>query len=451
MFKYIPNTDDDISKMLEKIGVESVDDLFSDIPESLRLQKPLNLPAPLSEIELERELKEISSKNADASEYKYFTGGGAYNHYIPSIVNHLISRAEFYTAYTPYQPEVSQGTLQGIFEYQTMISDLLEMDLANASMYDGASAFAEAVLMSSRIRKKGNKVLIPKSLNPAYRQVMDTYTNNTGIKVIEIPYNKQGQLDLDFLKNNLDNETISVSVQNPNYFGCIEDLSSIAEVLKQGKSFLIGIVTEALSLGLLKSPGHYGADILVGEGQSLGIPVSFGGPYLGLFASKKEYMRQVPGRLCGETLDTDGKRGFVLTISTREQHIRREKATSNICSNQGLCALMTAIYMSTMGKQGMREVATINLQKANYAREKIRNVKGYELVFETPSFNEFLVKCPKPTQDINRKLLENKMVGGLDISCYYPELSDCMLFTMTELVSKDDIDRLCEILEEVAK
>lgn len=450
MNKYIPNTEDDISKMLESIGVERVDDLFIDIPKSLRLEKPIELPPPLSELELLRELKRLASQNADSQEYRYFIGGGAYNHYIPSVINHIISRAEFYTAYTPYQPEVSQGTLQVIFEYQTMIADLLGMDIANASMYDGASSFAEAVLMAYRVKKNAKKVLIPKSLNPAYKLVMNTYVNNTGIEIIEVPYKKDGLLDFDFLKNNIDSDTFALTVQNPNYFGCIEDFREITQIIKNYDILLIGVITEALSLGILKPPGHFGADIVVGEGQSLGIPLSFGGPYLGLFSSKEKYMRQMPGRLCGETTDKEGKRGFVLTISTREQHIRREKATSNICTNQGLCALMASIYMSTMGKKGMREVAIQNLQKTDYAMKKIEGISGYEIVFKSSCFNEFLVRCPKSTLEINRKLVENKIVGGLDISCYYPEFADCMLLSFTEIVTKEDIDRLCNILKEEA-
>jgi glycine dehydrogenase subunit 1 len=449
--KYIPNTDDDIKLMLKTIGVKSVDELFADIPDNVLLKKLLDLPDPVSEIELMAELRDMAKMNLSAYDSAYFIGGGAYNHYIPSIINHMISRAEFYTAYTPYQPEVSQGTLQVIFEYQTMIADLLGMEIANASMYDGASSFAEAILMAKRQKKDRNKVLIPKALNPAYKMVMNTYIDNSDIQVIEIPYSSNGTLDKDILEKNLDEKVLCLAVQNPNYFGCIEDLESLKEIISKREILLIGVVTEALSLGLLNPPGFYGADIVVGEGQSLGIPMSFGGPYLGLFATKMEFMRQVPGRLCGQTVDKEGKRGFVLTVSTREQHIRREKATSNICTNQGLCALIASIYISTMGKAGIREVALQNLEKTDYAKNRIAKLTGYQIVFDTPVFNEFLVRCPVQTSKISELLLKNNMVGGLDISCYYPELNDCMLFTFTELVKKCEIDRLCELLMEASR
>ena len=395
-------------------------DLFQDVPASVRLKKPLDLPAALSEPELLEEISRQAEKNIPAST---FLGGGSYNHFIPSAVKHLVGRAEFYTAYTPYQPEASQGTLQAIYEYQSMICELTGMDATNASMYDGATALAEAAFMACRITGR-KEIVVPTSVHPHYREVLKTYCTAADLTLIELPYN----LDIEAVSNKLSATSACLLLQQPNFFGNIEDINGLADkVHAQGALFIVCI--DPISLGILKAPGDYGADIVVGEGQGLGIPRNFGGPGLGLFATKKEFVRQMPGRIVGKTVDSDGKRGFVLTLSTREQHIRRERATSNICSNEALCALSACIYLSLMGKQGLRKVAELCLQKMAYLKSLIPSSPAYSLLFpSTPSFKETVIKTDKRV--------------GLDLSNYYPELKGCRLVCVTELTKKVEIDDL---------
>ncbi|HWP46832.1 MAG TPA: aminomethyl-transferring glycine dehydrogenase subunit GcvPA [Candidatus Limnocylindrales bacterium] len=446
--RYIPNTDKDRQEMLKKIGVQSVEELFSDIPESIRLKRKLNLPAALSEKELIEELKALSALNTPVEEYISFLGAGAYYHFIPSLINHLVSRSEFYTAYTPYQPEISQGTLQAIFEYQTLICQLTGMEVANASMYDGSTGLAEAVLMAHRINERP-EVILSTGIHPEYRMVLKTYVKHFGITIREVGFTEKGTTDLEVCRSLTNPNTSAVVVQYPNFFGCIEDLARVSRMAKEAGALFIVVVTEPIALGILKAPGDFGADIVVGEGQSLGNPLNFGGPYVGFFAVRQEYLRKMPGRLAGETTDLEGKRGYVLTLSTREQHIRREKATSNICTNEALCALINTIYLCTLGKQGIRELAIQNLQKAHYARQTLGQLKGYKLLFDGPVFNEFVIQTPRPLPEINQILLENKIIGGLDLSRFYPELTNCMLVCVTENHSKGHIDNLVEVLKKL--
>lgn len=445
--RYIPNTDKARQEMLEKIGVKSVDDLFSSIPDSLRLKKPLNIPHAMSEPEVLRHMKGFSRKNDDLDSHISFLGAGAYNHFIPSVINHIISRSEFYTAYTPYQPEISQGTLQAIYEFQTLVCQLTGMEVANASMYDGASALAEAVLMAHRINDR-KEVFLPRSIHPEYRQVVHTYCRYLGISIREIPYTENGIIDTGWLSKNISDNTSAVAIQNPNFFGCIEEIKDIEKLTHANDSIFIYCVTEPISLGILKPPADFGADIVVGEGQGLGNPVSFGGPYLGIFATREKYIRSMPGRLVGRTVDANGKTGFVLTLATREQHIRREKATSNICSNQALCALSAAVYMALMGKEGFKKLAILNLQKSNYAKEILSSLKGYKLKFKNPIFNEFVIETPISPDEINKNLLKEGIIGGLNLERFYPELKNCMLICITENHRKEDIDRLWKLLKQ---
>src|SRR5262245_10379022 len=369
--RYIPNSPDERKAMLADIGLARVDELFSQIPEQLRLNEPIGIGQPMSEPDLLDYFRHLASSNAGG--YQSFLGGGAYSHYIPVIIDSLISRAEFFTAYTPYQPELSQGTLQYIFEFQTMICQLTGMEVANASLYDGSTGVAEAVLMAHRVNRR-NRFIIADSVHPQYREVVSTYTRNLDLAVEHAKHSDSGALDPGSVK--LDKSVSALVIQSPNFFGCIEDLRALSDVAHEAGALLIVVITEPLSLGLLKSPGSCGADIVVGESQSFGIPLSFGGPYCGFFATTEKYLRQMPGRLVGEAFDAEGRRGYVLTLSTREQHIRREKATSNICTNQGLFALMSTIYLSTLGKQGIQQVAAQNAQKAHYAASEIGKIRG---------------------------------------------------------------------------
>lgn len=425
--------------MLEKVEVETLEDLFSSIPKECRRSGELNLPEPLTEWELNHHMDALSGDMGVSPGYKVFLGAGSYDHYIPETIKHLLCRSELYTAYTPYQPEISQGTLQIIYEYQTMISRLLGMEVANASMYDGASSLAEALLMAIRITQR-KKVAISSLIHPLYRRVVQTYFAPTGYEIEEIPYLPNGKTDLSKLVN-LD-DLAAVAVQSPNFFGCIEDLKTIAEkVHADNKTLFISCFTEPLAFGLLKNPGSLGADIVCGEGQSLGIPQSFGGPGLGIFASLKKYVRNMPGRLIGQTVDRSGKRGFVLTLATREQHIRREKATSNICSNQGLCATTATMYMAALGRTGFRELAELNYDKAAYLKSELKKA-GFAISFSSPSFNEFVVKFPAGFGTIHNNLLQKKIVAGLSLAPYYPELVDHYLLCVTETSSKEDMDVL---------
>lgn len=444
---FVPCTDKDEEIMLKEIGVESIEALLADIPQSLKSFK-LNIPKALSEMELVKELKSAAEKNINVSEYTSFLGAGAYEHFIPSVVNHLSSRGEFVTCYTPYQAEVSQGTLQAIYEFQSMICELTAMDVANASMYDGASALAEAAVLS--IRHTGRrKVVISQTVHPEYRAVVKTYLQCLNIEIVDISAT-DGITDIEALSKAVDDNTASVLIQMPNFFGCLEEVDDLAKAAHKHSALFIACVNP-ISLGIIKPPGDYGADIAVGEAQSMGNPLNYGGPYIGFFAVKKELMRKIPGRIAGATTDVKGQRAFVLTLQAREQHIRRQKATSNICTNQALCALRTCIYLSVLGKQGFAELARLNLQKSHYAIEEICKLKGFEPLFNKPFFNEFVIRITdgRTARQINESLLKEKIIGGLDLSRFYPPLADSMLFCVTETKSKNDIDRLVTALAKM--
>lgn len=441
--RYLPMTETDRIEMLEAIGVESIDDLFADIPESVRFKGKYNIKAAKPETELFRELSQLAAKNKDVKTNVSFLGAGVYDHYIPAIVDHVISRSEFYTAYTPYQPEISQGELQAIFEFQTMICELTGMDVANSSMYDGGTALAEAALLAAGQTKK-KKVLVSQTVHPETRDVLKTYAKGQNVEVVEIPY-RNGVTDVEALKEMMNAEVASVIVQHPNFFGQLEPLHQIEEISHSEKSLLI-VSSNPLALGVLSPPGSFGADIVVGDVQPFGIPMSFGGPTCGYFAVKKELMRKIPGRLVGQTVDEEGKRGFVLTLQAREQHIRRDKATSNICSNQALNALAASVAMTALGKTGVKEMAYQNIQKANYAK-KMFEKKGFSIPFQGPMFNEFVVKLSKPVSLANKKLLEKGIIGGYDLGRTYPELEKHMLVAVTELRSKEEIDLFVNELE----
>jgi glycine dehydrogenase subunit 1 len=439
--RYIPNSPDERRAMLESIGCERIEELFEQIPEDLRLAEALGIGPALSEPELIAYFRELAATNA--SDFQSFLGAGAYSHFIPVIIDPLISRAEFFTAYTPYQPELSQGTLQYIFEFQTMICQLTGMDVANASLYDGSTGVAEAVMMANRVTRR-DKFIIADSLHPQYREVTESYTRQLGLKLEFAPHNEAGTLDFNALR--IDRDTAAVVVQSPNFFGCIEDLQAVADAAHQAGALLIVAFSEAISLGALKPPGACGADIVVGEAQSFGIPLSFGGPYCGLFATNEKFVRQMPGRLVGEAYDHEGRRGYVLTLSTREQHIRREKATSNICTNQGLFALMATVYLATMGKRGVQEVAHQNLQKAHYAASEIAKLDGYDLKFSAPFFNEFVITTPKPAADVTRALADKNIIGGVALDSYYPAMKNALLVCVTETAKRAAIDNLVQAL-----
>lgn len=444
---YIPISEQDKKEMLARIGVNSIEDLFSSIPENVRLKRDLNLPSPMSEMELLEYFQQRGLKNK-FSGYLHFLGGGAYEHFIPAVVDYLSSRSEFVTPYTPYQPEVSQGTLQVIFEFQTLICQLTGLDIANASLYDGATGAAEAVLMAHRLKNR-KRLLVASNVNPQYREVIYAYTKNLGLEVVEIPYDKAGRIDRSGLESSLNAETSVLLCQSPNYFGVIEDLKSLSEMTHNHGALLAVVISEPVSLGLLESPGKLGADIVTGEAQSFGLPLSFGGPYLGFMACKKEFVRQMPGRIAGQTVDVEGRRGFVLTLSTREQHIRREKATSNICTNQAHCALRATIYLETLGREGLKKLAWLNLQKAAYALEQLTSIPGVSRRFNGPVFNEFVVEFPDNWENIDKKLKEKKILGGLALGPHYPGLEKCALIAVTEVHSREKIDNYVRALREV--
>lgn len=446
---YIPLSDKDKKEMLAKVGVSSPEELFRSIPENLKLNRELNLPSSLTESELVHYFESIEKKN-NYTEFLSFLGAGAYNHFIPAIVDYLSSRGEFISPYTPYQPEVSQGTLQIIFEFQTLICQLTGMDVVNASLYDGASGAAEAVLMADRLRGK-SKVLVARTLHPQYRRVIETYTRNLGIKVEEIRYTDRGEVDFEDLEKHLDEQTNAVVFQSPNFLGIIENIRKISDLAHSHQALSIVVVAEPVSLGLLEAPGHLGADIVTGEGQSFGIPLSFGGPYLGFMGCLEEFIRQFPGRIVGQTEDVEGKRGFVLTLSTREQHIRRERATSNICTNQALCALRATIFLETLGKNGLKELAWQNIQKAHYALKKLSQVKGIKRKFNGNSFNEFVLEFSKGWTEVKKILMKKGIIGGLGLENDYPELQNCVLFCVTEMFKKEEIDRLVSNLKDALK
>jgi glycine dehydrogenase subunit 1 len=444
---YISLSDKDKREMLAKIGVSSVDELFQSIPDDLKIKEKLVVPEAKTEPELTRHIQEIGKQNT-FHRYLSFLGAGAYSHVIPSVVDYLSSRGEFISPYTPYQPEVSQGTLQIIFEFQTLICQLTGMDIANASLYDGASGAAEATLMANRIKSKP-KILVAKSVHPQYREVIKTYTRNLDISVEEISFSARGEIDVEDLNKRLDGDTSAIVIQSPNFFGVIENVEHISALAHEHQALSVVAVAEPVSLGMLEAPGNLGADIVTGEGQSFGLPLSFGGPYLGFMACRGEFVRQFPGRIAGETKDVDGKRGYVVTLATREQFIRRERATSNICTNQAWCALRATIFLELLGKQGMKEIAWQNIQKAHYARDRITKIKGIHSKFQGMCFNEFVIELEQPWEKIDSTLREKGIIGGLAIQDDYPELNNCVLVCATESHTKQDIDRLTGALEEV--
>ena len=436
--RYLPHTAEDIGEMMKTVGVSSLDDLFETIPEDCRCDCEPNLPEALTEWELNDHIDTLCGSMAVSPEYKVFMGAGSYEHYIPVSVKHLLGRSEFVTSYTPYQPEMSQGTLQAIFEYQTLTARLLGMEAANASQYDGASALAEALLMTIRITRR-KKVAVSRLVHPNYRRVVNTYFAPTDYEIVELPYRPDGTTDPTPL-GSLD-DLAAVAVQSPNFFGCIEDLKTIGDSARQKKALLVAGFSEPLAFGMMKNPGSQGADIAAGEGQSLGIPRSFGGPALGMFAARMKYVRNMPGRLVGQTTDVDGKRGFVLTLATREQHIRREKATSNICTNHSLCALASAMYMAALGGTGIKELARLNYDKGEYLKSELRRA-GFNIPFEQATFNEFVVDFGDGFEKTHERLVADKIIAGLPLECYYPELANHYLLCVTETISKEDMDEL---------
>ena len=433
---YIPNTAAEQDELLAAIGLRSIDDLFADIPDAYR-NPPLELPAPLSELEIQRELGELAARNRPLSAGPSFLGAGSYHHFIPSIVKAIMTRGEFLTAYTPYQPEVSQGTLQVIFEFQTMISALYGMEVANAGMYDGATSVAEAVLMACRVTRR-QQVIVADTVAPAYRQVIVTYCQAQGIAIDVVPADQAAA--------SVTEATAGVVVQYPNFYGSLEDLAGLGAAAHADGALLV-VSADPLAMGMLRPPGEFGADIVTGEGQPIGIPPSFGGPYLGLFSCKQQYIRQMPSRLVGRTTDTEGRTGYVLTLQTREQHIRRERATSNICTNEALYALASSIYLAAMGRNGLRQVAELCYHKAHYAADAIANLNGYSLPQSGDFFQEFVVSCPVAPAEVNRRLMERNILGGLDVSGRF---DNGMLLCVTEMNSRADIDALVSALAEIA-
>ena len=448
MVQYVPHTDDEIAKMLEEIGVKDIEELYQDVPDHLRCEK-LDLPEGLDELSLKRHFFNLARRNHPLEEYMVFRGAGVYNHYVPEVVKQLSMRSGFLTAYTPYQAEVSQGTLQVMFEFQTMICELTGMDVANSSMYDGASAVAEAVLMASRLTDR-YRALAASSIHPEYLQVVQTYTSGVGINVEMVAYDKEsGRVDIRTLREKIDTgeKPSCLVVGYPNFFGVIEDLMLVRGVLP--KDVMMVVVVNPLALALLEPPGSFGADIVVGDGQPLGIPPRLGGPSFGIFATRECYVRQMPGRIAGMTQDLEGKRGFVMVLQTREQHIRRHRATSNICSNHTQAALMATIYMSLMGKSGLREAARQCYAKAHYLAEKVDRVEGINRRFSGPFFNEFVASVDVNPAHLDEYLKAHKILGPLPLSRYYPELVDSVLFCTTELNTVDEITFLVGRLEAV--
>ena len=443
---FVPHTDKQAKEMLRIAGVSSVEELFADIPHDKLLNEKLKLPDGMPEQELVSHVRSLAEQNLHAGKISSFLGAGSYNHFIPSAVWHLAGRAEFYTAYTPYQPEISQGMLQAIFEYQTMVCELFGLDVANASLYDGASALAEAMMMG--VYQTGRKeVVYSKAINPEHIAVVKTYASAHNLKLVEADFS-DGVTAISELEKKASENTATVLVQNPNFFGCVEDLSAIEKIVHAKGALFAVSVPEPVSLGLLKSPGECNADIVCGEGQSFGIPMGFGGPYVGMIATKTEFVRRLPGRICGKTVDSDGKEGYILTLQAREQHIRREKATSNICTNQALCALAATIHLSLLGKKGLQELAQINLKNAHYAAKKIRGVPGFEPAFNAPFFNEFVVKCPD-SEKVLLELEKKGVLAGVDLGKRFPELKNHLLVCATEMNSKAEIDALAKALSEV--
>jgi glycine dehydrogenase subunit 1 len=441
---FLPLTDGERREMLAHIGATSEDDLFAELPPAIRLEEGLDLPPPLSEMEALAHLEALAAKNRHLREYPCFIGGGVYDHFIPSVVSHITGRSEFYTAYTPYQAEISQGVLQSIYEYQTLICRLTGMEAANASLYDGASALAEAAVAACAATRR-RKVLVSRSVNPHYRRVLQSYLEVRDLQLQEAPL-LEGATDYAAVEKMFDDDTAALLLQQPNFFGLLEEMEPAAALAHRHGALLV-LSTDPLSLAVCRTPAEYGADIVTGEGQVLGNPPSFGGPLLGFFAARQKLIRRIPGRIAGETVDREGRRGFVLTLQTREQHIRRERAISNICSNQALNALAAAVYLAAMGPAGLREVAELCLQKAAYAREKITALRGFAQVFPGVHFKEFAVRLPGSGAGLNKYLLKHRLIGGLDLEPLYPELGPAMLFCVTETKSREQIDALVGALE----
>ncbi len=444
--RYISNTLAQQKEMLRTAGAASIEDLLSPIPSKARLSRPLNLPPALAETDLVGHMRDLASRNAHADDFVCFLGGGAYDHYIPSPINHLISRGEFFTAYTPYQPEASQGTLRTIYEYQTLICELTGMEVANASIYDGASSLAEAALMAHAATDGRTELVISRGVNPLYRQVVASYVEGPRLRLKEVPAG-DGATDPRALKQAVSEKTAAVIVQYPNFFGCVEDIQAAADVAHAAKALCV-VAADPVSLGLLTPPGALGADIVVGEGQGLGVPLAYGGPSLGLFATKTDLIRRMPGRLVGATVDQDGKRGFVLTLQTREQHIRREKATSNICTNVALCALMATIYLALLGKQGLRKVGELALAKAHYAAGALTKIPGVRLRFAAPFFKEFVLQLPKSPDRVVKRLVKEKILAGIPLKPFDRSLKDCLLVAVTEKRTRKEIDAFVQALSQ---
>ncbi|HYN84234.1 MAG TPA: aminomethyl-transferring glycine dehydrogenase subunit GcvPA [Pyrinomonadaceae bacterium] len=445
--RYIPNSPEERQEMLGSVGLDTADALFDSIPAEVRLARPLEVPEALSEIELLARFERTAARNA-AARRPNFLGAGAYSHYSPTIVDALIQRSEFFTAYTPYQPEISQGTLQAIFEFQTLVCQLTGMDVANASMYDGSTAMAEAVLMAERVTRR-SRVVVSSGVHPEYLKVAETYVAHAGIELVRAEVDEATGRTLAG-DDVVDDKVAAFVVQSPNFFGGVEDLKAAAERAHAAGALLVVVVTESASLGLLRSPGECGADVVVAEGQSFGVPLSYGGPYVGLFATREKFARQLPGRLVGVAYDREGRRGFVLTLATREQHIRREKATSNICTNEGLIALAATIYMTALGRKGLQEVAAQCAQKAAHARRQIATLEGFALPHSAPVFNEFVVRAPAPAEEVLRRLAsEHQVTGGLALSRYYAERPNDLLVCVTETNTRAEIDALVSGLRNV--
>jgi glycine dehydrogenase subunit 1 len=443
--RYLPNTAQNQRQMLDVVGARSIEELLARVPPEARLARPLNVGPALAESDLVRHLRALSAENADADAYVCFLGGGAYDHYIPSPIDHLISRGEFFTAYTPYQPEASQGTLRTIYEYQTMIAELTGMDVANASIYDGGSSLAEAALMA-RAATGRQEIVLAAGVNPRYRRIVATYCEGPGVRLREAPA-PAGVLDADAARRLVGPRTAALVVQSPNFYGAIEDLAAAAEIAHAAGALLV-VVADPVNLGVLEAPGRLGADVVVGDGQGLGVPLSYGGPYLGVFAARQDFVRRMPGRLVGATVDRDGRRGFVLTLQTREQHIRRDKATSNICTNVALCALMATIYLATLGKRGLARVGELSAAKAHYAADRLTRIPGVSLRFDAPFFKEFTLRLPKSPERVAARLARARILAGVPLKAFDRRLADCLLVAVTEKRTKAEIDALVDALSK---
>ncbi|HPW45232.1 MAG TPA: aminomethyl-transferring glycine dehydrogenase subunit GcvPA [bacterium] len=444
----LPHTDKEINDMLATVGLRDIEELFRGIPETMRCREKLRLGDGMSEQELVAHLRELASKNDPLSGGVSFIGAGAYRHYVPTAVSELASRSEFVTPYTPYQPEISQGTLQVLYEYQTMIARLFAMDVSNASHYSGATACADACLMAKRVGKRRTKIIVPDSLHPEYRRVLKTVlTSETD--VTELPSSSSGLIDRKSLSYALDDSTAAVLAQYPNFFGIVEDLKDISDSAHAAGALFITVTPEPLALSILKPPGEFGADIAVGEGLSFGLPVCFGGPSLGIFTCSEKLVRQMPGRICGKAFDSEGRQSYTLTLSTREQHIRREKATSNICSNQALCATTAAIYLSLLGREGLRELAHINLSLAEYAKEKLSSTGKVRLPFQSTTFNEFVIEVNGSAEDVISRLASQKIFAGVNLSRWYEGMENRILVCCTEMTNTSEIDRFAEALKNI--